>query len=152
MNRRPQQAGFTMVELVVTLAILAVVTVQSLSVMSTQEHNYYAQKRAIEAQADARLIADMVMRDVRSSGFLVPAIVGISSRDGGTAAADATGAAQPAARPWAQGQTRPLASRRLIRRTLERKRARAIEHADRVHERLERTAELPARGISVVRV
>lgn len=59
-----------------------------------------------------------------------------------------------AARGEALGaRTNPTAcSRRLIRRTLERKRARAIEHADRVHERLERTAELPARVISVVRV
>ena len=82
-DRRPRESGFTLVELMVTLAIVAVITVQALAMMTGQEQLYHAQKRALESQTDARLIADLAMRDIRSSGFMLPPIVGISSRDGG---------------------------------------------------------------------
>ena len=94
---RSHEAGFTLVELMTALTITVVVTVYVLGVMTTQERSYYAQKHALESQIDARLIADMVMRDVRAAGFLVPAIVGISSRDGGTANSDVLCTSDPAA-------------------------------------------------------
>ncbi len=89
--------GFTLVELMIAMFIMAVVIVQVLAVMMSQEQSYYAQKRALETQTDARLIADMVMRDVRASGFMLPRMVGISSRDGGNTNPDVLCTSNPAA-------------------------------------------------------
>ena len=89
--------GFSLIEVMVALVILAVITVKVLGVMSSQEQTYYAQKRALESQTDARLIADLMLRDVRAAGFMVPQTLGISSRDGGTVAADALCTSEPLA-------------------------------------------------------
>jgi Tfp pilus assembly protein PilW len=86
--RRVSTAGFTTIELMVALGIMAVVTVQVLAVMTSQQQTYYSQKRVIEVQQDARLISDMMVRDVRMAGFMVPTLAGISSRDGLTTGSD----------------------------------------------------------------
>jgi prepilin-type N-terminal cleavage/methylation domain-containing protein len=97
MHRRRRAAGFTLIELMIALVMVAVITIQVLAMMSAQEHTYYAQKRALETQLDARLIADMVMRDVRGAGFMLPRTVGISTRDGGNNGADVLCVSDPAA-------------------------------------------------------
>ena len=88
-HRRRNEAGLTLIELMTALFISALVTVQVLAMMSATKESYYAQKRVLETQIDARLIADMVMRDLRGSGFMVPAMAGISSRDGALVGPDA---------------------------------------------------------------
>jgi Tfp pilus assembly protein PilW len=80
--------GFTTLELMVALGILAIVIFQTLAVLSSQQRTYHAQERVVRAQEDARLAADMMLSDVRMAGFMVTAFAGISSRDGGNSAAD----------------------------------------------------------------
>jgi Tfp pilus assembly protein PilW len=84
----PRRRAFTLIELTLALAITALVTVQVLAILSTQLETYVAQSRVIEIQNDARLAADMVRRDARMAGFLLPQEVGLSSRDGGPDASD----------------------------------------------------------------
>ncbi len=80
--------GFTTLELVIALGILAVVVFQTLGVFSSQLQTYHAQDRVVAAQEDARLAADMMLSDVRMAGFMVATFAGISARDGGTGNAD----------------------------------------------------------------
>ncbi len=80
--------GFTTIELMVALGILAVVVSQTLAVLVSQQWTYHSQERVLNAQMDARLAADMMLSDVRMAGFMVAAFAGISSRDGDTSNAD----------------------------------------------------------------
>ena len=100
--RRASTAGFTTIELMVALMIMAVITVQVLAVLTSQQKAYYSQKRVLEVQRDARLISDMVVNDVRMAGFMVPTLAGISSRDGGTTGADTLCTSDPVALDDAQ--------------------------------------------------
>ncbi len=97
MPHRRFDSGLTLVELMIALLLSAIVTVQVLAMMSNSTRDYFTQKRMLEGQISGRLIADMAMRDVRAAGFLVPAIVGISSIDGGPANPDALCTSDPAA-------------------------------------------------------
>jgi prepilin-type N-terminal cleavage/methylation domain-containing protein len=88
MRRQSLSQGFTMIELLVAVAIMAVVTASVLSVFATQHKTYVGQERVLEVQQDARLVAEMVLADVRAAGLLMPPITGIAGRDGGTSGPD----------------------------------------------------------------
>jgi Tfp pilus assembly protein PilW len=72
-----------MVELMVAMLIMAVVTTQALGVLSSQIQTFHSQKRVLETQEDARLVADMILVDLRMAGFMTPKRSGVSSVDGG---------------------------------------------------------------------
>ncbi len=80
--------GFTTIELLVSLAIMSVVIIQTLGLFVSQQQTFHVQQRVVAAQEDARLAADMMHRDVRMAGFMVTAFAGISTRDGDTTASD----------------------------------------------------------------
>ena len=88
MRRQSLSQGFTMIELLVSMAIMAVITVSVLMVFTTQHKTYVGQERVLEVQQDARLVAEMVLADVRTAGLLMPPITGIAGRDGGTGGPD----------------------------------------------------------------
>ena len=77
-----------MIELLVAVAIMAVVTTSALMVFTTQHKTYLGQERVLEVQQDARLVAEMVLADVRTAGLLMPPITGIAGRDGGSSGPD----------------------------------------------------------------
>jgi prepilin-type N-terminal cleavage/methylation domain-containing protein len=93
--RTHRRAGFTLVEVLIALAILGIVIAQAFAVFGAQHVTYTNTERSIEVQEDVRLIADAVIADVRMAGFMVPRIAGIASVDGGNAAADAVCASDP---------------------------------------------------------
>ena len=97
MGRRQQEAGLTLIELMTALLISAVVSFQVLAMMATTKDDYYEQKQVLQSQIDARLIADMTMRDARAAGFMVPSMAGISSIDGGVGNPDSLCTSDPAA-------------------------------------------------------
>ncbi len=88
MRIRKRVQGFSTLELLVATAILGIVTVQILGVVGTQQRNFALQQDLLETQEDARLVADLMITDLRMAGFMVPNIVGVSSVDGGSSAAD----------------------------------------------------------------
>jgi prepilin-type N-terminal cleavage/methylation domain-containing protein len=88
MRDRSQNAGVTMIELLVVLAIFGVVIAQALALFTVQHAAYNDTERSIEIQDDVRLVADAVLSDVRMAGFMLPRVAGIASIDGGTGAAD----------------------------------------------------------------
>lgn len=80
--------GFTLVELVVAMAVLAIVSSQMFLVFTTQKDTYMTNERALDAQEDARLVVELIGADARLAGYMVPRRAGVSSVDGGIAAAD----------------------------------------------------------------
>jgi prepilin-type N-terminal cleavage/methylation domain-containing protein len=95
LRRRASANGFTLIELIVALVIVAVVTLQLLAMFSSQQKTSIAEKRVVEIQEDVRLVADMMLTDVRMAGFMVSRVVGLSSVDGGTGGPDAVCVSDP---------------------------------------------------------
>jgi type II secretory pathway pseudopilin PulG len=68
-GRRPGAAGFTMVELLVTLTILSAVLVVLGTVMLSASRSRTATGNQVEAVSAARAGADIMARDLRSAGY-----------------------------------------------------------------------------------
>lgn len=85
----PRRGGFTLVEILIALAIFGVVIAQAFAVFGAQHATYTGTERAIEVQQGVRLVADAVISEVRMAGYMVPRQAGIASIDGGVNAADA---------------------------------------------------------------
>jgi prepilin-type N-terminal cleavage/methylation domain-containing protein len=83
------ETGYSLIELMVALAVLAVVTAQLFLVFTGQQRAYVANERLLDVQEDARLVIDLILTEARMAGFMLPRRNGISSRDGGNAASDA---------------------------------------------------------------
>ncbi len=75
--------GFTLIELMISVIIMAVVTAQALLLFTTQHKTYVGHGYVVEIQQDTRLVTELILNDVRMAGFLVPNTVGISGIDGG---------------------------------------------------------------------
>jgi prepilin-type N-terminal cleavage/methylation domain-containing protein len=81
--------GFTLVELMIAVAIFGIVIAQAFAVFGAQHVTYSATERTIEVQQDSRLLADAILGDIRMAGYMVPRAAGIGSIDGGTSGPDA---------------------------------------------------------------
>jgi prepilin-type N-terminal cleavage/methylation domain-containing protein len=88
MGEARRQEGFTLLELLVAVTIMVIVTSQLFMVFSSQKRAFHANQRVLDVQEDARLVLDLIAFDTRQAGFMVPRIAGVSSEDGGNAAAD----------------------------------------------------------------
>ena len=84
-----RNGGFTLVELMIAVAIFGIVIAQAFAVFGAQHVTYTATERSIEVQQDSRLIADAILGDLRMAGYMVPREAGVSSVDGGNGAPDA---------------------------------------------------------------
>ena len=93
---RRSNAGFSLAELMVALAILGVVLAHTFTMFAVEQTLQQKTGRTLETQQDVRLISDAIALDARHSGFLVPRVAGVSSVDGGTAAPDRFCASDPA--------------------------------------------------------
>jgi Tfp pilus assembly protein PilW len=85
---RTSRRGFTTVELMVALVVMAFVVSQLLFSYTTQQRNYLEHERVIETQEEVRLISDLILSDLRMAGFMVPKGAGVGSIDGGTGGSD----------------------------------------------------------------
>jgi prepilin-type N-terminal cleavage/methylation domain-containing protein len=77
--------GFTLIEMLIAMGVLAVVAVYLLETFTVNNRTYVAFDQTIEAQQNMRAIADLIERDVRHAGFMVPegaAVCGIDSTNG----------------------------------------------------------------------
>jgi len=61
--------GFTLVELMITLMVLAVVMVALTMVMYSASHNKTSVNNRVESEQGARVALDMMARDIRSAGY-----------------------------------------------------------------------------------
>ncbi|HTO55448.1 MAG TPA: type II secretion system protein [Myxococcota bacterium] len=81
-------AGFTLIEMMVVVAIMGVVTAQLFTVFNNQKKVYASADRALDVQETARLTLDLISFDTRMAGFMVPDYLAVSSVDGGKDHAD----------------------------------------------------------------
>lgn len=71
-ERDKRDAGLTLIELMVATAILAIVLTFVMDSFSDQQRTYSFAEQSIESQQNLRAIVDLIEREVRLAGFLVP--------------------------------------------------------------------------------
>lgn len=71
MRARVRQDGFTLIELMVSVAILLIVTMVVMQAFTVQQHTYVVTDQVTESQQNLRAVADLLERDVRLAGFMV---------------------------------------------------------------------------------
>lgn len=67
--RRLLTAGFTLVELMVALALGSIVMAAVMTAFLSQHNTYLAQGQVVEMQQNARVALDMLELDIRSAGY-----------------------------------------------------------------------------------
>jgi prepilin-type N-terminal cleavage/methylation domain-containing protein len=82
------QAGMTITELMVAMIVMAIVSSQAFLLYANQHQTYIRQGSVIKIQQEARLVTEVILKDARMAGFLVPIYAGISGIDGGPNAPD----------------------------------------------------------------
>lgn len=68
---RPSRAGFTLIELMITLVLLAVVVAVIATVLIGSQRSKAVTEGRLEAQQNARLIASILANDIRSAGYQI---------------------------------------------------------------------------------
>jgi prepilin-type N-terminal cleavage/methylation domain-containing protein len=81
MRHLRSQSGFTLTELMVSLAILGIVTGYATWVLGRQGHSYQIVDQVTEAQQSLRGISDLLDREARVTGFLVPQAAALCGQD-----------------------------------------------------------------------
>ena len=76
--------GFTLVELLITSAILLLVMVYVTQAFTVQQKTYVVVDQVTEAQQNLRAVSDLVDRDVRLAGYMVPSQAAVCGHDATT--------------------------------------------------------------------
>ena len=71
MTRRRASSGFSLVEMVVAVAILGIVIAGVMETFVVQNRAYTVVDETTEAQQNLRAISYLIERDLRSTGFMV---------------------------------------------------------------------------------
>ncbi len=79
MNRR--RSAFTLVELMIALAITVVVTFYLMGTFITSQRTYVVVEQVTEAQQNARLVSEFIEREIRNAGYKVPDAAAICGVD-----------------------------------------------------------------------
>jgi prepilin-type N-terminal cleavage/methylation domain-containing protein len=83
-----RRSGFTLTELVVTLAVLGMVTFFLTEVLVRQSRTYTVVDDVSETQQSLRAVTGLIERELRMTGFMVPAGAAVCGWDMPSAAAD----------------------------------------------------------------
>lgn len=85
LRARKGRRGFTLVELMISMAILLVLSVYLMQMLVNQSRAYAVVDRVTETQQNVRAVAGLLERELRTTGFLAPrggAICGLDRTDG----------------------------------------------------------------------
>ncbi len=110
------QAGFSLLELMIAVAIMGVVTAQIFIVMGNQKKVYSSNERAVDTQETARMTLDLVSFDARVGGYMVPSWTAVSSVDGGADKPDRFCVSSVFADPGVWGSDPPNPMEQIIQR------------------------------------
>ena len=72
MRRSFRSDGFSLIEMMVAVAVMGVITAQLFVVFGNQKKVYASNERALDVQEQARLTLDLLSFDTRMAGFMVP--------------------------------------------------------------------------------
>ena len=78
---RRSQAGFSLLELIVASSILLVVMVGITRAFTAQHRTYQVVDQVTEAQQNLRAVADLLERDLRRAGYMVPPHAAVCAYD-----------------------------------------------------------------------
>lgn len=78
---RRRQAGFTLVELMVSLALLLLLSVYLTQMLVNQSQAYAVIDRVTETQQNVRTVASLLERELRATGLLVPEAAAVCGVD-----------------------------------------------------------------------
>ena len=67
------ERGFTLIELVIALAIFAIISLAAFSVLSTTQQTSVMNDQTVQLQRNVRLAMDLIARDIRMTGYGNPA-------------------------------------------------------------------------------
>ena len=67
-----ERKAFTLIEILIVIAILGVIMAAVYSVYLTHQRSAYTQEEVVEVQQNLRIAMDSITRDVRMAGMLVP--------------------------------------------------------------------------------
>lgn len=77
--------GFTLIEFMVAVGLLGILMVAVMSSFTFQQQTYVVTDQVAEAKQNVRVIADLIERDIRNAGYMVPrtaALCGVDSTNG----------------------------------------------------------------------
>jgi prepilin-type N-terminal cleavage/methylation domain-containing protein len=80
-----RRRGFTLIELMIAMAVLLVVVAYLTEMLTRQSRSYTVLDQVTEAQQNLRAIADLLERELRGTGFMVPegaAVCGVDQTNG----------------------------------------------------------------------
>ena len=69
-----EQAGFTLVEVMVGLIVAAVVVAAGFTILSTTNKSLQANEQVVDMQQNVRMAMEMLTRDIKSAGFGSPGV------------------------------------------------------------------------------
>jgi len=73
MRRLAREAGFTLVELLIAVALTGVISLAVFQLFSNQERAFSIQDQVGEMQQNVRVTMEMITRDARMAGYKIPA-------------------------------------------------------------------------------
>jgi len=82
---RRRAAGFSLMELMIAVALMGVVVIYLVQTFTTQHRTYVMVDQVTEAQQNLRAISDLVEREIRLAGFMVDeagAVCGVDATNG----------------------------------------------------------------------
>jgi len=84
MRASMRRDGFTLIELMITSAILLLVMLYVTQAFTVQQKTYVVVDQVTEAQQNLRAVSDLVDRDVRLAGYMVPDQAAVCGHDATT--------------------------------------------------------------------
>ncbi len=88
-SSRRSQAGFTLVELMVSVILMSLVVIAVFSFFNSMSNVFHTQEQVVDVQSDVRFATEFIAKDIRRSGYLAAP----------SAAADPLVCPKPAAAP-----------------------------------------------------
>jgi prepilin-type N-terminal cleavage/methylation domain-containing protein len=82
--RMRREQGFSLIELMVSAAIMVIVLVGITRVFTVQHQTYVVVDQVAETQQNLRAVADLIERDVRRAGYMVPRQAAVCAYDATT--------------------------------------------------------------------
>ena len=74
LRRSAEQTGFTLIELMVGMAVAVIVVAAAFTILTTTSKSLRANEQVVDTQQNLRMAMEMLVRDVKLAGFGSPAV------------------------------------------------------------------------------